>query len=77
MPPNRNKPEKLDLPKAPKINQGDNRLRALPFSIQLQQMKVNAKNQVFESLFQMRKKLIKQIEEIQKSKVIVFYSYSL
>ncbi len=71
---NRNKPEKLNLPKTPKINQGDNRLKGLPFSIQLQQMKSNAENQVFERLFRIRKEFIKQIEKIRESKVVVFYS---
>ena len=43
---NRNKPEKLELPKAPKVNQEGKGLNELPFSVQLQQMKANAEKEV-------------------------------
>ena len=46
MPENRNKPEKLDLPKAPKVNQEGKWLNELPFSLQLQQMKANVEKEV-------------------------------
>ena len=71
---NRNKPEKLNLPKNPKINQGDKRLEELPFSIQLQQLRANAENQVLKRLLQHRREFIKEIERIRESKLVVFYS---
>ncbi len=75
--PNHNKPEKLKLPEIPKNNQGKKDIRNtqnLPFRWQLQRLKNNAENQVFERLFSNRKNLIKKIEELRSSKVVVYYS---
>ena len=41
---NRNKPEKLELPKASKVNQGNKGPNELPFS--LQQIQANAEKEV-------------------------------
>ena len=74
---NRNKPEKLDLPKKPKVNQGYKGPNELPFRIQLKRMKDDAEQQVFFRLLKARKKLIEQIEKIRESKVVVLYSISI
>ena len=71
-----NKPEKLDLPEVPKNVQGKRNLKnsQIPFRIQLQRMRADAENQVFQQLIFYRKNFIKQIEELRKSKVVVYYS---
>ena len=73
----RNKPEKLTLPESPKRNQEKKASHQPPFKIQLQKMSYDAKNQVFNRLCEARKNLIKQLEKIRTSKVIVFYSFDI
>ena len=75
-----NKPEKLNLPETPKHNnQGGKNLKKPqpPFGVHLQQMKADAENQVLQRLTIYRKNRIKQIEELRKSKVIIYYSFHL
>ena len=75
-----NKPEKLDLPEIPENidiqDKGNLRNKSAPFKVQLQNMKANSENQIFQQLILYRKNFIKQIEESRKSKVIVYYSLS-
>ncbi len=51
----RNKPERLTLPENPKRNQEKKASHQPPFKIQLQKMKYDAENQVFDRLFKARK----------------------
>ena len=56
--PKYNKPEKLELPEIPKIHQGKKdslSAQRLPLRVQLQRLKFDAENQIFERLFSSRK----------------------
>ena len=61
----RNRPEKLDLPEAPKNSHGKrpSKKPQLPFKLKLQQIRANSENQVIEQFIQYRKNFIQQIEE--------------
>ena len=73
----RNKPEKLTLSEISKRNPERKDQHQLPFKIQLQKMKSDAENQLLDRLLKTRKNLIRQLETIRKSKVIVYHSIGM
>ena len=73
-----NKPEKLDLPENPINSKEKKSLKnpLPPFRFQLQQIKANSENQIIQILENNKINLIKQIEKIRSSKVVVYYSFN-